>query len=46
MQIIFYFIIGLFGLMGVGILNTASQIKFRHLGLLIGALCYLGGAIL
>jgi predicted membrane channel-forming protein YqfA (hemolysin III family) len=45
MKIVFYILIGLFALFGIGTLNTASQLKFRHFGLILGGLCYLGGAI-
>ena len=45
MKIVFYIILGLFGLMGIGTLNSAAQLKFKHLGLLLGGLAYLVGAI-
>jgi len=45
MQTVFYIFIGVFSLLGLGTLNTASQFGFRHLGLTFGGMSYLGGAI-
>lgn len=44
MKILFYIVIGLFGLFGFGILESARRSK--HIGLFLGASCYLGAGIL
>lgn len=45
MKIVFYALIGLFALLGIGTLNAAAQVKFKHVGLLLGGLSYLGTSI-
>lgn len=45
LQVLFYVVIGLFLLLGLGSLSAASRTNFRHIGLIFGALCYLGTAI-
>lgn len=45
MQIALYIVAGLFFLMGIGIFLNAMYSKFRHLGLNLGAACYLLGAV-
>ena len=44
MKIFFYILIGVFTLLGLGTLSAASQTKFKHIGLILGAFCYLGAA--
>ena len=43
MEILLYIIAGLFALLGIGIWITAA--KTKHLGHILGGLCYLCGAI-
>lgn len=43
MQIILYFVGGLFGILGFFILVTASKYQYKHLGLTFGGLSYLIG---
>lgn len=44
MEVLRYILIAIFAVLGFGVLNSASYIKFRHPGLVVGGLSYLGGA--
>ena len=46
MKILFYIIVVFFAILGVGVLNSAAQTKFRKIGLTIGGLTYVGAAVL
>ena len=45
LTVILYIAAGLFGYMGLAILGTAFRHKFKHIGLNLGAACYLLGSI-
>lgn len=46
MDILFFFVIGVFFLLSLGILTVSFRQQFAQKGLLIGGLSYLSGAIL
>ncbi len=46
MEIILYIVIGLTGLLGIGVLISASNYNFKHWGLTLAGLSYLLGAFI
>ncbi len=44
MKILFYILISIFFLLGFGTLIAAYQARFRQIGLVLGAVSYLGAA--
>jgi hypothetical protein len=45
-KIIFYILVGVFALLGIGILNTAKASLSKSFGLILGGLSYLGAAVI
>ena len=45
MEIIFFILVGVFGLLGLGLINSGSLKKYKNPALVAGGVSYLSGAI-